>query len=115
MSYCIYVQELRVENIVSRWNISITLQTKLKQVLHTYSTGNRSLFSQMEYRLELDACIRCCNLLLEHSDMKVNRKRKENNFVFRFLDVEIYKQHSRFPSFVFFRKITMKFLVLSIE
>ncbi len=39
--------------------------------IHIYSRLDRNLFNKMEFRLELDACLRWCSLLWEQNDVEV--------------------------------------------
>ena len=61
-----------MDKFFNRSNSPLNAQPKLDEALVLYSRGDRSLFSKMQFRLELDACVRWCSLLLEQSDMKVS-------------------------------------------
>ena len=61
-----------MDKFFNRSNSPLNAQPKLDEALVLYSRGDRSLFDKMQFRLELDACVRWCSLLLEQNDMKVS-------------------------------------------
>jgi hypothetical protein len=63
---------LSVDKYFDRANTPLNLQPKFESAIHIYKTTSRALFNKMEFRLELDACLRWCSLLWEQNDAKVN-------------------------------------------
>lgn len=64
----ISILELSVEKLLNRSSTPMHHQDKIETALQIYSTANRALFDKMAYRLELDASIRWCSLLMEQND-----------------------------------------------
>ena len=64
--------ELPVEKFFNRSNSTINQQDKIELALKLYSLVNRTPLDKMEYRLELDASIRWCTLLMEQNDTLVS-------------------------------------------
>jgi hypothetical protein len=60
-----------VEKLINRVHTPLEMQGKFEMALQLYSSANRLMFNKLEFRLELDASIRWCTLLMEQGGAKV--------------------------------------------
>jgi len=60
----------------------INSQSDIEMAIKIYNTVHPSLHDMKIFRLELDACLRWCSLLLEQNDLKVNISLFHTKFFF---------------------------------
>jgi len=76
---------LPVQKFLKLPQMIINSQSDIEMAIKIYNTVHPSLHDMEIFRLELDACLRWCSLLLEQNDLKVNISLFHTKFFFIYL------------------------------
>jgi len=76
---------LPVQKFLKLPQMIINSQSDIEMAIKIYNTVHPSLHDMEIFRLELDACLRWCSLLLEQNDLKVNISLFHIKFFFIYL------------------------------